>query len=144
METITREYLPEQAERSLSRLRSGKLAEPHHNQTAAEPEPPRLRGNPKQGGQWTWMSKAAMDRIRAKVPDIASALAVYVALTRISSDERISPDQFETTQVNIAHLAGISKRTAQARLEDLQEIGLIEVRQPRTLGGLCSYRLFRI
>src|SRR5258708_6314795 len=77
---------------------------------------------------WCWQQKDALRQIRDAFDGtntVSSGLGVYVALTEIASDSQ--SDVFKTTHRHIAGLSGLSTRTIQSRLADLEKIGLITV-----------------
>lgn len=99
-----------------------------------------LRGKPKDNGQWLWLSKAGMDMIQRKTTKPGTALLVYVALSRLASDHRA--DTFTVSHACIAGLTGLSARTVQRQLDELQREGLIDVETP-ALRAPCTYRLLK-
>src|SRR5450759_4220174 len=77
---------------------------------------------------FAWQDKRVLRKIRQSFDSqhtVASALAVYNALTEIASDFQ-SPE-FVTTAFHISNRAGLSERTAGERVRDLHRIGAIEV-----------------
>jgi DNA-binding Lrp family transcriptional regulator len=72
---------------------------------------------------------------------VASALAVYLALTEIASDEE--SEVFTTTHAWIAQKCGVSPRTVQDRLNELAEIGLVEIHTP-ALKSPSTFRLLSV
>jgi CRP-like cAMP-binding protein len=84
------------------------------------------RGKPSVESPFCWQSRNVLRRIRTRLEDSASALAIYVALTEISSEE-IGASSFQVTQRTIAEHAGVSKRTVQTWLPELQRIGVIAI-----------------
>lgn len=78
-----------------------------------------------------WQHKDARRRIREafdRAKTVHSALGIYDALTEIASDKQ--SEVFETTHAYIAQMSGWSPRTVQDRLDELVEIGLIEIHTP--------------
>ncbi|MHC1763590.1 MAG: hypothetical protein AB9869_04680 [Verrucomicrobiia bacterium] len=90
---------------------------------------------------WCWQDKASLRRIRDafdRTNDVCSALAVYLALTEISSDS--NAPEFQTTHAWIARMAGVSVSTVQRRIKVLVDIGLLEVKTP-DLRAPSTYKL---
>jgi hypothetical protein len=88
-----------------------------------------------------WQHKAALRLIRESFDAdkaVSSALAVYLALTEIASDQE--SETFTTTHAWIALMSGLSPRTVQDRLNRLSEIGLLEVSTP-ALKSPSKYKL---
>ena len=77
---------------------------------------------------WCWQHRPTLQLIRDKVPDIASGLAVYVALTELASESKSNP--FKATQNAIAARCGLSVRTVAPRLIDLEAAGVIRRTAP--------------
>lgn len=113
---------------------------------APAPHAPRIARPLRQssGTAWAWQDKAALRRIREAFDasnDVSSALAAYVALTEIASNEQ--RDEFTTTHAWIARTSGLSVRTVQSRIKVLAEIGLVEVITP-ALRAPSTYRLLAL
>lgn len=92
-------------------------------------KPSRL--GPRQEAPFCWQAKAALRRIRAafdRSGTVSSALLTYGALTEFSSD--FVSETFSVTHADIVAKCGLSLRTVQQRLVELQEIGLIEITTP--------------
>lgn len=90
---------------------------------------------------FAWQDKRILRKIRQSFDSqhtVASALAVYNALTEIASDEQAG--QFVTTVYHVANRTGLSPRTAGERVRDLHRIGIIEVITP-PLKAPSAYRL---
>jgi hypothetical protein len=82
---------------------------------------------------WCWQRKQILRIIREKfTDDVTSALATYLALTEIASDEQ--SDQFRTTQLYISGKSGLSPRTTGKHLKVFVELGLIEMTVPALRG----------
>ncbi len=77
---------------------------------------------------WGWYHRPTLQLIRDKVPDIASGLAVYVALTEMASEFNANP--FKATQNAIAIRCGLGVRTVTRRLADLESAGVIRRTAP--------------
>ena len=77
---------------------------------------------------WCWQHRPTLQLIRDKVPDIASGLAVYVALTEMASEFNANP--FKATQNAIAIRCGLGVRTVTRRLADLESAGVIRRTAP--------------
>jgi DNA-binding Lrp family transcriptional regulator len=78
-----------------------------------------------------WQHKGALRKIREAFDaekTVASALAVYLALTEIASDEE--REVFQTTHAWISQKSGVSPRTVQDRLNGLAEIGVVQIITP--------------
>jgi hypothetical protein len=83
------------------------------------------------GTPYCWQAKAVLRKIREacdRTNTVASAVATYVALTEIASDE--TNDRFTTTHAWIARMSGLGIRTVQARLKELVEIGALAIETP--------------
>ncbi len=81
---------------------------------------------------WAWQDKRVLRKIRKAFDSqnaVASALAVYHALTEIASDEAV--DEFTTTVPHVAHRAGLSPRTTGKRIADLARLGVLAVQTPK-------------
>lgn len=87
---------------------------------------------------FAWQDKRILRRIREKVEDYASALAVYCSLTAIASDSEA--EEFQTTHAWLSQLSGFGERTVRSRLQDLQAIKAVEVITPK-LRAPSTYRL---
>lgn len=121
--TMTSEYLPTVEEMQ---------ALENEQQGLAPASPPlmrktKLRGHPR-GVPFTWQSKDALRTICQRCQHVTSALAVYMALTWIGNDG--GSDIFTTTHEWIAGRSGLTTRTVQDRIVDLEAIGLICVHRP--------------
>lgn len=91
-----------------------------------------------------WQHKAALRKIRESFDAekvVASALAVYLALTEIASDEK--SETFTTTHAWISQKSGVSPRTVQDRLNGLAEIGIVSISTP-ALKSPSTYRLLSV
>src|ERR1043166_1045301 len=98
--------------------------------SASTPE----RGTPSNEDPGCWQSKAALERIRQALDGkkaVTSALAGYLALREIASDEE--GHTFSTTHAHIASRCGLSVRTVAARLKDLASIALVAIVTPQRL-----------
>jgi hypothetical protein len=73
--------------------------------------------------EWCWYHRSTLQLIRDNVPDIASGLVVYVALTELLVECKSNP--FQATQNAIAIRCGLSVRTVRNRLAELESIGVI-------------------
>lgn len=96
--------------------------------------PPRKIG----GAPFTWQDKRMLRRIREQCEEPASALAVYVALTVVSSDNE--KEEFQTTHGWLASLSGFCEKTVRSRLADLERIQAVHVTTP-PMKAPCTYRL---
>jgi hypothetical protein len=72
------------------------------------------------------MEKSILRRIRERIEDYGSAVAVYAALAIVASDSQ--SEKFTTTHAWLSQLSGFSVGTVKARLADLQRVGAISVR----------------
>lgn len=122
---------PQVAERPISAFPSGTVARLRggsiHTATVKKRET-----SPNSAGPWMWQSKTAIRTIRISLDgenSVPSALLVYFALTEEASNKQSSA--FVTTRAWLGQMTGLSVRTIQSRLKDLQEIGLIEVKTTR-------------
>jgi hypothetical protein len=100
----------------------------HHKMSA-------IRERSTRDGPFCWQSKAAYDLILDKFADTGdttSALALYVGLTRIASDQGCPT--FMKSLTYVAQKCGMSRRTAGNFLAPFEEIGLIHV-QKNTMPG---------
>lgn len=91
-----------------------------------------------------WQHKVALRKIREAFDaekTVASALAVYLALTEIASDDET--EEFQTTHAWIANKSGVSPRTVQDRLTGLAEIGVVKIHTP-ALKSPSTYRLLSV
>lgn len=81
-------------------------------------------------GPFCWQSKPALRRIREHFDgrrDTHTAIAAYVALTEIASDQQ--SEWFRAEQSYIAHKAGMSARTLGPLLPDLEAAGVLRTRK---------------
>jgi DNA-binding transcriptional ArsR family regulator len=88
--------------------------------------PPRRQ--PSASGPWCWQEKGALNLIMCELSEGGGACAgrsVYLALTEFASDAQSA--SFVITVAEIAHRAGISKRTTTTALKQLEEIGLVRI-----------------
>jgi hypothetical protein len=80
-------------------------------------------------GPFCWQSKTALTMIRNAINNeggnTAYAIAVYVAVTELASDEQ--SETFSRYIANIARRAGVSYRTAAIYLKRLESCGLIGI-----------------
>jgi biotin operon repressor len=81
-------------------------------------------------GAWFWANKSALNKIRSRCEDAKSALAVYLALCEIASDEQ--SESFMVSMDRISAKCGLSRPTVFFRLNDLEYIGLVEIQRSRT------------
>lgn len=81
-------------------------------------------------GAWAWVNKAALEKIRTRCEDAKSALAVYLALCEIASDEQ--SNDFMVSMDKIGGKCCLSRRTVFDRLNDLEFIGLVEIARSKT------------
>lgn len=91
-----------------------------------------------------WQSKAALRKIRESFDGenaVASAIGTYAALTEIASDEQ--SETFETTHLYISSKSGWSASTVKKRVQELREIGIIDIYTPK-LRGPCTYWLLPV
>jgi hypothetical protein len=101
------------------------------------PNPPapaaEIRSN--KDGPWCWQNKAALRLIRQAFDNrsfLADALAVYLCLTEIASDEQT--ETFQRTRREIAERSGVSLRQFDRVLAVLISICLVH-RQRNTIPG---------
>lgn len=95
-------------------------------------------------GAFCWQSKPARRRIREgcdAAGNVASRLGVYCALTEIASDE--ASEEFTTTVAHIAARSGFADRCVRASIQDLADLGLIQVETP-ALKAPSRYRLLSV
>jgi hypothetical protein len=95
-------------------------------------------------GPWCWQSKTARRIIRDGCDasaTVASALAVYAALTEIASDE--GRQEFTTTVAHIASYSGLADRCVRARLRDLELLNVVAIETP-ALKAPSLYRLLGV
>jgi hypothetical protein len=93
---------------------------------------------------YCWQSKAALRKIRDAFDDektVASAIAVYCALTEIASDK--ASEKFQTTHGWLGQKSGLSPRTVQNRLVILESIELLKVTTP-LLKAPSTYQLLSV
>jgi DNA-binding Lrp family transcriptional regulator len=91
-----------------------------------------------------WQHKPALRKIREAFDaekTVTTALAVYLALTEIASDEE--SEKFQTTHSWISQKSGVSPRTVQTRLNQLKEIRVIDIFTP-ALKSPSIYRLIAV
>jgi hypothetical protein len=94
------------------------------------------------GVAWAWQDKKALRAIRecfdgSSLPSVA--IAVYVALTEIASDE--AANSFETTLSHIAFKASCSVASVKRVLPDLESIPVVVVERKPRLKGPARYTL---
>lgn len=88
-----------------------------------------------------WQHKSQRRKIRAafdRDKTVNSALGVYDALTEVASDHE--SEVFQTTHAKLSEMSGWSPRTVQDRLQELKEIGLVEISTP-ALKSPSTFRL---
>lgn len=77
------------------------------------------------GVPFCWQPKEALRKIEQNVDQPATAMLVYLALTRIASDEEsvrfVKPINY------IAKLAAVGRRTVERRLADLERLELLSI-----------------
>lgn len=72
-----------------------------------------------------WQSVAALALVRTRAQRVAQTLAVYVAMTEISNEQR--SESFTASKARIAAYSGCSKRMVDDCVEWLTAVGLIQV-----------------
>jgi len=83
-------------------------------------------------GPFCWQSKAALRRLRDAFDatnDVSTALAVYIALTEIASNEGV--ETFTAAHAWIARLSGVGVSTVKKHVKTLAEVGLIAAEVPK-------------
>ena len=93
-------------------------------------------------GPFCYQTKAALRLIRDyfdATGNVSTALAVYVALSEIASDEQ--SDVFDTTTGHIAKYAGLSARTAGPIVTSLAALGLVNIKQNTVPGFIPDSRI---
>ena len=84
------------------------------------------------GEPFCFQPKAARREIRDSLDGentVATGLGVYDALTEVASDEQSAV--FQTTYAYLSLKSGLSPRTVQARVKDLDALGLVEYSTPK-------------
>lgn len=92
-------------------------------------------------GPFCWQHKADLDRICEGVEGdgvAAATVAVWVALSWIAADE--GRGTFTATLARIGRKCGLSVRSVQRRLADLERLGLLTVSTP-ALRSPCTYTI---
>jgi len=79
---------------------------------------------------WAWFQKAALNKIRSQCDDAKSAIAVYLALCEIASDEQ--SNNFRASMDKIAAKCCLSRRTVFSKLNELEFNGLVEIHRSAT------------
>ena len=93
-------------------------------------------------GPFCWQTKAALRLIRDyfdATGNVSTALAVYVALSEIASDEQSAV--FDTTTGHIAKYAGLSARTAGPIVTSLAALGLVNIKENTVPGFIPGSRI---
>ena len=93
-------------------------------------------------GPFCWQTKAALRLIRDyfdATGNVSTALAVYVALCEIASDEQSAV--FDTTTGHIAKYAGLSARTAGPIVTSLAALGLVNIKENTVPGFIPGSRI---
>jgi len=93
-----------------------------------------------------WQSKAALKQILDTFGEsegtVCNARSVYLALCELASDAGV--EQFITTKTLIGYRAGLSTRTVQRVLADLERTGIVKIRRNATgIRTASSYTLTR-
>src|SRR5438067_3768241 len=86
------------------------------------------RRQPSDSGPWCWQEKGALNLIMCELSEGGGTCAgrsVYLALTEFASDAHTA--SFVVTVAEIAHRAGVSRRTTATALKQLEEIGLVRI-----------------
>ena len=86
------------------------------------------RRQPSASGPWCWQEKGALNLIMCELSEgggTCSGRSVYLALTEFASDAQSA--SFVITVAEIAHRAGVSKRTTTTALKQLEETGLVRI-----------------
>ncbi len=97
-----------------------------------------------QDGPFCWQNKLARRTIRDAFDatnNVATALAVYDALTEIASDAQA--EAFKTTHAWIQRLSGVGVTTIKKHLSAFSDLGLVEIKTP-ALRAPSSYTLLGI
>lgn len=84
------------------------------------------------GAAFCWQPKEAFRRIEEGTEQPGSAISVYVALTRIASNEE--GQTFTKPIAYIAKLACVERRTVERRLPELEQLGLVSVERRQIPG----------
>lgn len=95
-------------------------------------------------GPWCWQSKTARRRIREafdSTNNVATALAVYDALSEIASDD--GAEQFTTTHAWIQRISGVGVTTIKGHISVFTDLGLIAVSTP-ALRAPSTYTLLEV
>lgn len=111
----------------------GELMANDEHRLRKSPEPP-----------FCWQNKAVLRKILESFDGenaVASAIGTYVALTEIASDEQA--ETFKTTHLYISSKSGWSASTVKKRVQELKEIGIIDIYTPK-LRGPCTYWLLSV
>jgi hypothetical protein len=90
------------------------------------------RGTPTDEAPFCWQARDALKLIRREFSDAntaTSALAAYLALTEISSEEGAAV--FKASQAELAERSGLKERTIRDRLTELVAAGVIEMSTPK-------------
>ena len=95
------------------------------------------RGKPSAERPWLWVEKKALAMItdtfsESKPKQAGNARSVYVSLCQIASDER--SDTFTVNKALIAYKAGVSVKTVERLLPDLEALGLVTIRPNKAAG----------
>ena len=145
---IRDDYVPGQEQESPARIRDGRLAESpaperpaKHSRRKSNRQPPELRSIAADK-PYAWLSVAALKRIRDRVDQVPSALAVYLALGEIVND----PDNRKTQKCTVSETGiglrcGLAVRTVSDRLGDLKKIGLVDFDRTKGKRQEKEYRL---
>lgn len=91
---------------------------------------PRSR-QPSDEGPWCWQAKAVRRKIRDAFDatnNVATALAVYDALTEIASDE--GAETFTTTHAWIQRMSGVSVSTVKKHLSVFADMSIVRISTP--------------
>lgn len=116
------------------------IAPRNEAESAQEPRPARATRN----GPFCWQSKSARRAIRAAFDatnNVATALAVYDAITEIASDAQ--SETFTTTHAWIQQLSGVGISTIKKHLGILSELGLVSITTP-SVRAPSTYTLLSI
>lgn len=96
---------------------------------------------------WIKFNKAENELLNQQLGEkSASAKAVWLALLILANERRVNgkdPEHFTVRVTLIAHVAGVSYKTTQRMLKELEQLKLLKIAGGNTPEG-CTYQLNRI
>lgn len=97
---------------------------------------------------WCWQEKATLDVLRAyydgeRLKQRSTALAIYLVLTEIASDQR-TPERAEVTHRAIWEHTGTSASTVKRYLAEFEQLGVLAVERRKAAGDVSLPNVYAL